>query len=236
MPAPKIMFNPIVTSDNRLNSDLSGESPHHAPWLRATGVNGLQMSALALFAFLSSTVLFGQTYSVTNTNDDANEGSLRWAITSANASSTINSIVFDSGVSGTITLASDLPGITDDLTITGPGAAALTISGNSAYAMFSVSSGKTLTLSGLTFTENKSGNGSIIYLNNSHAVGSSITVTANTNSSVFFSANHSTLTFSDSTFSGNSATIFKSDWGSTPSNTSDTETLLNPCTVVLEGK
>jgi hypothetical protein len=60
------------------------------------------------------------TYSVTNTLDDGSTGSFRSAIISANASSTINSIVFDSGVSGTITLASNLPSITSDLTITGP--------------------------------------------------------------------------------------------------------------------
>jgi hypothetical protein len=126
---------------------------------------------------------------VTNNLDDGSTGSFRSAINSANASSTINSIVFNSGVSGIITLASDLPGIADDVTITGPGADVLAISGNSAYAMFNVSSGKTLTLSGLTFTENKSGIGSIINLDNSHAVGSSITVTANTNSGAFYSKN-----------------------------------------------
>ena len=49
---------------------------------------------------------------------------------SANASAGASEIVFDSGVSGTITLTSDLPGITDDLTITGPGASVLAISGD----------------------------------------------------------------------------------------------------------
>ena len=164
------------------------------------------------------------TYSVTNTLDDESTGSFRSAIISANASSTINSIVFDSGVSGTITLTSDLPGITNDLTITGPGESVLAISGDNTYAMFSVSSGKTLTLSGLTFTENKSGDGSIIYLNSAYAVATSITVTANTNSIAFNSNGNSTLTISSSTFSNNSGTIFRSDHGSTPSNTSDTET------------
>ncbi|MDB4797329.1 hypothetical protein OAG94_02070, partial [bacterium] len=170
------------------------------------------------------TVQAPTTYSVTNTLDDESTGSFRSAIISANASSTINSIVFDAGVSGTITLTSDLPGITNDLTITGPGESVLAISGDNTYAMFSVSSGKTLTLSGLTFTENKSGNGSIIYLNSAYAVATSIKVTANTNSIAFYSNSNSTLTISSSTFSNNSGTIFGSDHGNTPSNTSDTET------------
>ena len=39
-------------------------------------------------------------FSVTNTNDDANEGSLRSAITSAKASTAIDSIVFDDSLVG----------------------------------------------------------------------------------------------------------------------------------------
>ena len=70
-----------------------------------------------------------QAITVTNTLDDGSTGSFRSAITTANGSAGANEIVFDSGVSGTIILTSDLPGVTDDLTITGPGASVLAISG-----------------------------------------------------------------------------------------------------------
>ena len=116
--------------------------------------------ALTIALLAQSVLIRAESVSVTNTLDDGSTGSFRSAITSANTSAGVSEIVFDSGLSGTITLTSDLPGITDDLTITGPGASVLAISGDNTYAMFSVSSGKTLTLSGLTFTENKSGNGS----------------------------------------------------------------------------
>ena len=55
-----------------------------------------------------------------NTTDDAGAGSLRQAITDANAAAGADTIDFS--VSGTITLASDLPEITDPLTIDAAGA------------------------------------------------------------------------------------------------------------------
>ena len=59
---------------------------------------------------------------VTNLND-AGPGSLRQAILDANATVGLpDTIIFQAGLTGTITLASQLP-ITDGVTITGPGAA-----------------------------------------------------------------------------------------------------------------
>jgi len=54
-----------------------------------------------------------------NTND-AGPGSLRQAILDANGNSEPDVILF--AVTGTITLVSALPAITEDLTIAGPGA------------------------------------------------------------------------------------------------------------------
>src|SRR5271156_1035442 len=67
----------------------------------------------------------GATITVTNTNDSGT-GSLRDAITMANANppGTINITA-----TGTITLLSTLPAITANMTITGPGANLLTVSG-----------------------------------------------------------------------------------------------------------
>jgi hypothetical protein len=93
---------------------------------------------------------------VTNTADGGT-GSLRAAMTFANLNPGADTITFDrtamgcpSTPCGTIILESDLPAIDDDLTITGPGATNLTISGNDLYRVMQVNSGKTLTLSGVT--------------------------------------------------------------------------------------
>jgi len=67
------------------------------------------------------------TFTVTNL-DDAGPGSLRQAILDANSSAGADTITFS--VTGTITLATNLPTITGDLTITGPGVSNLTIVGD----------------------------------------------------------------------------------------------------------
>ncbi|HKI86875.1 MAG TPA: Ig-like domain-containing protein, partial [Thermoanaerobaculia bacterium] len=56
-----------------------------------------------------------------------------------------------SGVTGTITLGSELPKITQPLTITGPGAATLTVSGNNAVRILRIDAGASIvSISGLT--------------------------------------------------------------------------------------
>ena len=62
------------------------------------------------------------TYTVTNT-DDAGAGSFRQAITDANGSAGTDAIVFDGSLSGSIGLASDLPVISEAVTIDGTTAA-----------------------------------------------------------------------------------------------------------------
>ncbi|MDB4375216.1 pentapeptide repeat-containing protein, partial [bacterium] len=175
-------------------------------------------ASFALFA-CSFLPLYAGEFLVSTLADDGTSGSFRSGIIAANGSSAIDTIGFEEGLSGTITLTSDLPQITESLTITGPsGSESVTISGDNSWNMFSVSSGKLLTLSELTFTKNSpSGGGSIISLNNSDAVATSITVTENTYSNAFQSTNASTLTISGSTFSNNDQTIFTSDHGSAPS-------------------
>jgi hypothetical protein len=72
------------------------------------------------------------TFTVTNTGD-AGDGSLRQAILDANAAAGADVIDFDPAAFSTpqtIRLLSSLPDITDDLTINGPTAAELTISGD----------------------------------------------------------------------------------------------------------
>jgi hypothetical protein len=190
--------------------------------------NVLLKSSLLLLVLLNSIAIFSTNLSnvtVTSTSDDGSAGTLRWAINSANSDPSITQIDFTSGLTGTLVLTSDLPQIANDLTIIGPGANIFTISGANSYTMFSVAGGKTLTISGLKFTQNKSGTGTIFNAGNSNFIASDIIVTNNNNGIAFFSANNSTITISNSNFNNNSSyQLFGSDWGSTPSTTSSTLT------------
>ena len=90
---------------------------------------------------------------VTNCNDSG-AGSLRDAITGANADSDLTRIVFDLDPScSTITLQSELPQITEQIDIEGPGAANLTIDGNANdynIIFYSVNAVSQMNISGLT--------------------------------------------------------------------------------------
>ena len=79
------------------------------------------------------------TFTVINTND-AGAGSLRQAIIDANAAPGADTIDF-SGVSGTITLTTGELEVTSDLTISGPGASTLAVSGDSASRVLKVAPG-----------------------------------------------------------------------------------------------
>lgn len=89
---------------------------------------------------------------VTNLND-AGAGSLRQAILNANANGPADTIFLQTF--GTITLTSGELSITDNVTIIGPGAPLLTISGNNASRVFYINAGFTANLSGLTITGGK---------------------------------------------------------------------------------
>jgi cysteine-rich repeat protein/predicted outer membrane repeat protein len=110
---------------------------------------------VSLSIILAAPASYAATFSVTNT-DDSGAGSLRQAITDANADAVADVITFD--VSGTITLVTDLPIILEDLTITGPGASSLTIdadgtnTGARIFHIDSVGNDRTVDISGLTLT------------------------------------------------------------------------------------
>lgn len=101
-----------------------------------------------LFLFLMVPPAFGSTITVTNTDDSGPgslvPGSLRDAIAAAAPGDTID---FD--VTGTITLSSTLT-IDKNLTISGPGAANLAVSGNNAVVVFATDNHTNVTISGLT--------------------------------------------------------------------------------------
>jgi predicted outer membrane repeat protein len=100
--------------------------------------------------------LSGATFTVLNVGD-AGADTLRDAINQHNTAGGTNTIEFDTGLSGTINLASQLPVIdTGDLTIVGPGADVLTISGGGSVpclGLNTLSATVSVTISGLTIAD-----------------------------------------------------------------------------------
>jgi hypothetical protein len=103
--------------------------------------------ALGALMLASAMPVFGQC-TVTNVNDSG-AGSLRDCIANAASGDTIN---FSLTSPATITLTTGMLTINTSLTIMGPGASNLTVSGNNASPVFSISSGTTVNISGLTIT------------------------------------------------------------------------------------
>jgi hypothetical protein len=151
---------------------------------------------------------------------DPTEGghtTLRQAITSAEVPANSGStITFASGLSGTITLGSQLPTINQATTIQGPGAGQLTISGNDANPILYLkgpTAGFSVGISGLTLSHGKSSRGSAIYsynanvsvtnavLSGNHAVNSGNGI----GGAISAYAQTGRLTVRDSTLSGNSS-------------------------------
>jgi hypothetical protein len=102
---------------------------------------------------------------VVTTLDDSGAGSLREAITTANNNAGDDTITFSNSLTGTITLASSLPKITDNVTVTGPGEDVLSVSGNNTLQIFRVEPGKELVVSNITLKSgaNISEQGGLIY-------------------------------------------------------------------------
>lgn len=126
------------------------------PGLRSTAMAG---AFLGVLLAAGNARAAATTYTVNATTDtgtgSGDTGDLRYALTQAesagNSGSTINITA-----TGTITLTSALPAITQDTTISGPGANQLTISGAKAYAPLAINSGATVSISGVTIADGKS--------------------------------------------------------------------------------
>jgi predicted outer membrane repeat protein len=178
---------------------------HH----RIRGLLALLLT-LALLPLLTPAPARAASFTVTNTNDSG-AGSLRQAILDANVIAGADTITF--GVSGTITLASTLPAIVDELTIDGTGQS-ITISGNSAARVMVVNPGKTLNLNALTIANGASGSGGggglfteggTVNVNHSTFSGNSAACGPNCGSAGGAIANlEGVVNVSNSTFSGNS--------------------------------
>ncbi|MBE9170746.1 right-handed parallel beta-helix repeat-containing protein [Pleurocapsales cyanobacterium LEGE 06147] len=148
---------------------------------------------------------------VTNANDDG-LGSLRQAISDANATAGFDTIEFDDRLSGQkISLTSGELQITDDLTIQGLGADRLTISGNNISPVFLIDDGDQsnqidVVIDGLTITEGTTADNGGGILNRENLTVSNSTISDNTGGGIFsagFSGNPIDLTVSNSTISDN---------------------------------
>lgn len=151
---------------------------------------------------------------VTSTLDDGSVGTLRWAILEANGlSGGINdSIVF--ATSGVIELTSNLPPISQDLTIEGNNS--IEISGVDQFQIFAINQNITLNASDMTLSNGRIANGGMVFLNRALAFNSTnMTFTGQNSGSAVFINNSGVATYNNAYFYNNSVGI-ASDHGSTP--------------------
>lgn len=160
---------------------------------------------LVLAALFASRAAYATTYTVTdNTDNTSDTGSLRYAVNNATSGSDTIDL---SHVAGTITLTNGTLTINNSVTIIGPGAALLTISGNNATTVFTIGFNATVSIGKLNIAY---GSGPI----NGGAIVNDGTLTL---TQCAFSGNTAVLsggavysmgalTVSDSIFAGNTAT------------------------------
>jgi predicted outer membrane repeat protein len=160
------------------------------------------------------TVLSSVTLTVSSLADTGS-GTLRAAITAADAGSSNNSyaINFSSGLTGTITLESALPAFSNNISLNGPGAGSLTVQRDpnaaSSFGIFAVNS-VTASISGLTIAGGTAGNtqgqSGGIYNGGSLTV-SNCTLSNNTagEGGGIFNNGRGSLTVSDCTLENNTA-------------------------------
>ncbi|MGA2231393.1 MAG: choice-of-anchor Q domain-containing protein, partial [Tepidisphaeraceae bacterium] len=142
---------------------------------------------------------------VSNLNDSGS-GSLRAAISGADAATGQNTVQFQAGLNGTISLTSGVLEITGgNVTIQGPGAVSLTIDANAHSAIFQVDAAATASISGLDITDGSATGGGAIANSGTLAVNNC--VVGGSNAVVFGGGlfNGGTLTLTNSTISNNVA-------------------------------
>lgn len=160
-------------------------------------------SFLAVFAIVGGLFPLASqaaTTTVTSTADSGG-GSLRDAVAAASSGDTVNI-----NVTGTITLTGGPLTISKSITISGPGASELAVSGNNAVQVFAVSSGATVAISGLTI-ENGTASGGGGGISNAGILTVTDSIITGNTTDAFGGGimNFGTLTLSNSTVSGNSA-------------------------------
>jgi parallel beta-helix repeat protein len=172
--------------------------------------SGLRIAFLLLSAiFLVIGTTRAATITVTNTNDSG-AGSLRAAVANAASGDVIDLNLLSLGCPCTITLTSGQILIDKGLTIVGPGADALTISGNNTGRLFYITSGFIVTIHGLTLTGGNApdaggaiSNLGVLYLNDSVVSGNTAAISTLSQGGGIY--NGGFLFVTGSTISGNTA-------------------------------
>ena len=212
-----------TTVEDRLDTPVAGNREQRRAAQRTKKVAALG-SGMVLVAAGASTALTlassapagANTTIVVSTTADTGAGSLRQAIIDANAAGGQDTITFS--VTGTITLASDLPLVTDALKIQGPGSAALTIDGanNAIFNFYKIDSAAGVDeVSGLTITHgtannfDDSGGGIVVRLGSADMTIANDVITdnyaGNDGGGVQFYDNTGHMTVSGTTISNNTA-------------------------------
>jgi hypothetical protein len=199
------------------------------------------VASLAPLTVWNSTV-HAATFTVTSLADDGSHGTLRWAITQANSAAGADIISFDNSVTGTITLTSNLPAITDSVALNGPGQSRLTINGADNYRPFTVSFDNDSTvvfeLSDITLTDGggdggREGESQFIFNSRATVVATRVTF-QNTNGKAVSNWGGTTVsTYINCIFRNNGIGIF-GDHGTTPSSTSSNDSDYTNRTYVVD--
>ena len=202
----------------------------------STVVIGIQDADGSTLSYTLSVTATPPSLQVTSLLDDGSNGTLRWAITQANATSggIYDAISFDAD--GVITLTSALPQITQSLTVTGNSRTQTVIDGNNLYRPFNVASGRTLTISNMTLKQGQATNGGLIFNGSGTVVATNIRFTGMTGGSAVFNNNNgSTATYTNCTFDYLNIGI-AGDYGSTPQLAAGVTTWANEADSVFTNK
>jgi hypothetical protein len=204
------------TSDTSVSTTVSGLTGSTTYYYRLKVTNASGTAYSPTVSFVPNDIPAPTSLVVTSLEDTTANGTLRWAITQANATAggIYDSITF--GIDGTISLASALPQITQNVTITGNGRTQSIIDGNNLHRIFNVPSGRSLAISDMTLKQGQNVYGGLIYNSQGTVVATNIRFTAMTGgSAVWNNAAGSTATYTNCTFDYLSIGI-GGDHGSTP--------------------
>ncbi|HLO48173.1 MAG TPA: DUF4347 domain-containing protein, partial [Kamptonema sp.] len=195
-------LNQLTGADIAASKSLTGSAALGGDWDLEVTIGSIEtplafsQDAIAAYNHVLAT------FAVTNTNDSG-ANSLRDAITLANG--TLGADIIDlTGITGIIALATTLPTINESVTLNGPVAATLTVSGSNAVQILTTNMNiGPVSISNLTFANGTGGifNGSGVTLNLTN-----VTFSSNTAGAGGALYNDGTATITNSTFKANTAT------------------------------